>query len=152
MEAVLKGEFHTHETQAAERLTVKFVEWFKKQDMKVVSIEEHLKSSKFKYHGTFDFVAEVGGVLTMCDLKTSNAIYDDMALQLAGYQIAWNEVKPAEQLNQGLIIRLDKKTEKVYTKSFKNLDQYREVFLGLRTAWSFVNKEGAFKCLRKSKI
>lgn len=149
VEAYLKGEKYLNETEAAHQLVAGFVEWFEKQNIKPVAIEEHLKSTEHRYHGTFDFVAEVNGVLTLCDLKTNNAIYDEMVLQLTGYHILWNENQQTLPCNDGLIIRLDKKTKKVYTKEYKYLDRYDGVFLGLRTVWEWSNKQGEFSWLKK---
>jgi len=45
-----------------------------------------LVSQTLKYGGTIDNYCELDGAFTLVDYKTSGGIYDEMFIQLAGYQ------------------------------------------------------------------
>jgi len=73
--------------QAAES----FLDWMSQHHVRVLSSEQRIFSRRYWYAGTMDLEAEVDGALTRADFKTSNAIYPEMFLQLAGYDIARRE-------------------------------------------------------------
>jgi hypothetical protein len=68
-----------------------FLDWVSQHHGKVLHAERKIFSRAHYYAGTVDLVAEIDGALTVADIKTSNAIYPEYFLQLAGYDIALAE-------------------------------------------------------------
>ncbi len=88
----------------------------------VVKASERLVFSKEHYYaGTCDFVAEIDGVLSVGDIKTSSGIYPEMRMQTAAYQNALQEEK---QMTFAVrwIVRFDKKTGDFEAKPFYDFD------------------------------
>lgn len=98
--------------QAAES----FLDWMSQHHVKILASERRIFSRKHYYAGTMDLEAEVDGALTRADFKTSNGIYPEMFLQLAGYDLAraeevWACAKiPASQLYRTDIYRAERRT------------------------------------------
>lgn len=78
--------FSTEQIDRAENALISYYEWRKGRTIKVILIEAPLVSEMYKYGGTIDCLAKVDGVLTLIDIKTSKAIYNEMIFQLAAYQ------------------------------------------------------------------
>lgn len=58
-----------------------------------VASEATVYSRKYGYAGTLDWIARIGGVTYLGDLKTGERIYDEVALQLAAYRFAdWIDI------------------------------------------------------------
>lgn len=68
-----------------------FVEWWTKQDVKVLKAEQKLCSRKLKLAGTADLVCELNGKLTVLDWKTGSGIYPEMLLQMGAYAMMYQE-------------------------------------------------------------
>ena len=84
-EKVNLNDFSKTQIDLAENAMIKFYEWEKQHDIKVVFCEEPLVSDRLRYGGTIDCLAYIDGVLTLLDFKTSKAIYDEYFVQLAAY-------------------------------------------------------------------
>jgi hypothetical protein len=77
--------------------------WLENRHIEVVATEQTMFHPM--YAGTCDLVANISGRLTIADFKTSKAIYDEAALQLAalwgcytdaeGEPLAWHQTEPA---------------------------------------------------------
>jgi hypothetical protein len=80
------SEYSPADVQKATNSLAKFKNWLKEHPVKPVMIEEPLISEEFKYGGTLDLFAELGGEFVLVDFKTGKAIYDEMYFQLAAYQ------------------------------------------------------------------
>jgi hypothetical protein len=95
----------------------------------VIAVEQRVESRLYQYAGTLDMVAMIDGTMTIIDWKSS--LLPTMALQLAGYAIAWEEIGGAKiKAGYGVEIRADgqyRMTEKY------NLQIERREFLALRT-------------------
>lgn len=76
--------------------------------VKFVHIEDPIYSERYRFAGTPDRIGYIKGILTVLDLKSGADINPVFALQLAGYEIAYNEnVKQVkDKVRQRLIIRL----------------------------------------------
>jgi hypothetical protein len=77
-----------------------FEEWAKGSKLEVVETEKALVSEKHRFGGTLDAMA-IQGKLSLLDWKTSNAIYGDYLVQLAGYAILWEENYPDRPIEGG---------------------------------------------------
>lgn len=123
----------------------------------VGAIETKVYNEQLRYHGTFDAIITVKDMpLTkkskekfsgevIVDWKTANDIYDTNGIQLGGYygglQVAGGATLPKD----GLVVRMDKETARVYWKLFPNLAFYFEEFKHARALWDFVHKQGAWE-------
>lgn len=110
-----------------------------------VAIEPHLKSEALKIHGTADMIVrlnyETG--LWIGDWKTSAGKSETHPIQLAIYALCWNEMHPDQQVDQGFIARVDKKSKKltVHIDEYKGLKRYYPVINALRTIWQYSREE-----------
>jgi len=102
-----------------------FLEFWKARGGTVFALERtvYFDDEEWGYAGTFDLLAEIDGVVTLCDFKTSKAIYDEYSLQLAAYMHAYNLnpiVKNGAQViaERNSVLRVDKLTGKPEYKDF----------------------------------
>lgn len=95
-----------------------------KARLKFICGDLAVASVKYRYGGRLDALAMMGNKLVLLDWKTSNAIRDDYALQVAGYRLALKETYGLN-VDRALVVRFDKVDPEV-------LD-YREVALGQAT-------------------
>jgi hypothetical protein len=68
-----------------------FLDWESRNHVVYLASELKIYSRKYGYAGTLDILAEVNGVLTLLDIKTSNTYRKEYALQTAAYTLAYNE-------------------------------------------------------------
>ncbi len=112
-----------------------------------VELELHVKSEKYKYHGTMDTIGKFeDGVLVIGDWKTSSGINDEYGVQLSAYAQAYKE-ETGITVNDGFIVRVDKKEDAKVPfeiRRFSDLPKYFDVFLACLDVWRFVNKKGAW--------
>lgn len=129
-----------------------FQKWYATAGLEPVSMEpeDSVKSTLFGYQGTWDFIGRQNGTLIVADWKTSNQLYDTVGLQLAAYaqlygeSQGWDRDRIWKSIPHGLAVRIDKKTAKVYTKWYKDLTYYFDVFHSLLLPYQFVHKTGAW--------
>lgn len=121
-----------------------FLEWWNAHEITVLHSEKILFSKTHWYAGTCDLIAMIDGVLTLADFKTSSGIYNEMALQLSGYALAYNE-EFNEFPDQRLIIRLPKDKPGCEIKAFPNHVQDNDAWLAARQLhrWQTRMKEQA---------
>lgn len=86
----------------------KFLNWIKEFDVKFIASEQKVMSKKYKFAGTFDFLATVKGKIVLGDIKTSSGIYDEMWLQTAAYKGAYLEEFADKHIDHTLIFRCGK--------------------------------------------
>jgi hypothetical protein len=124
-----------------------FAEWKEeaKFEPQIVEPEQPYVSQLYNYQGTFDAIGTVDGELVVCDWKTSSRIYSEYGLQLAAYAWLYEENTKGTQINTGVIVRIDKKTNKIQEKRFERLDKYFEVFKHLLPVFDFDRKQGVWK-------
>jgi len=90
-----------------------FLEWEKKEKPIWLDSEKIVYSNKYNYAGIFDATAKIGGKRILVDFKSSNAIYDEYALQTGGYQQADEEMN-GEKYDGRLVLRFSKLDEVQY--------------------------------------
>ncbi len=115
-------------------------EWINESGFVPAETELHVVSHKYKYHGTLDAIGTIlryKKMLIIIDYKSSSAIYDDMAEQLAAYAEAYFEMTGI-RIKIGLIVHVskDKPHHKLTVKEFK---------LGKRVFGKFLKKLKAFR-------
>jgi hypothetical protein len=117
-----------------------YKEWKQQTNLQVVEAETPLVSKVYRFGGTPDAMA-VRGELSLLDWKTSNGIYADYLLQLAAYQILWEENHPDRPIQGGFhLLRFSKANDPDDPTSFSHhywsqLDVAKEQFLHLLAAF-----------------
>lgn len=109
------------ETDEAKRGVEAFHKWLDAHKVVVKASERLVFSKEHYYAGTCDFVAEIDGVLSVGDLKTSKGIYDEYRFQTAAYQHALQEEK-SMKFDVRWIVRFDKTSGDFEAKPFYNFD------------------------------
>ena len=111
-----------------------------------VAIEPHLVSEKLKLHGTADMIVrmELTPGLWVGDWKSAAGKSETHPIQLAVYAMLWNETHPDQQIDQGFIARIDKKSKRlgVHIDRYAPLSQYFPVVLALREIYRYMNEVG----------
>jgi len=87
-----------------------FLEWESVNHVEYLVSERKVFSVKHKYAGTLDVIANINGVKTLLDFKTSNYYSDNYALQTAAYRMAYNEELEKERIDNRVVIMLSKET------------------------------------------
>lgn len=129
-----------------------FATWYDQSGMEVISAEpeDAVYSKRYNYQGTWDFIGRRNGIMLPADWKTSNQIYDTVGLQLAAYaqlygeREGWSDEEIFNRLPDGLGVRIDRKTAKVYEHQFTGMKYYFDVFKHLLQAYQFHTSTGAW--------
>lgn len=88
-----------------------YLKWAEQTKLMAVYTEMPLISEKYRYGGCLDAIL-VDGKMSLGDWKTSNGVYMDMLLQLAGYAILWKENFPDQPLLGGFhLLRFSKQEQ-----------------------------------------
>jgi hypothetical protein len=82
--------------------------FFKKHDIQIIFTERAIWSPTFGYVGTTDVLADVDGVRTVIDFKSSSGIYATMFVQLSAYSQAISEEFPETPVKQRWVVRTGK--------------------------------------------
>ena len=136
----------------AKECAVNFIEWYKTSGLEVISAEpeDAVYSKRYNFQGTWDFIGTRKGIMLSADWKTSNQLYETVGLQLSAYAHlygeaqGWSDEDIFKKIPDGLAVRVDKKTAKVYTKEYTGLKHYFEVFKHLIYAYEFHTQTGAW--------
>lgn len=116
-----------------------FLEWSNGSKLQPQETELPLISEKHRYGGCLDTMF-VNGRLSLGDWKTSNDVYEDHWIQLAGYAILWEENFPDRPLEGGYHICQFGKTGGEFGHHWRAYDNprmvaARELFLCYRRAY-----------------
>ena len=69
-------------------------------------IEVQVYSTRHRYAGTIDRIGKLRGVPVVLDIKTGAALNPVTALQLAAYQVAYNELYPKAKVKERWAVQL----------------------------------------------
>jgi len=106
-----------------------------------IRVEDRVWSRRYGYAGTTDLLAEVDGVLTLVDFKTSKAIYAESTLQVAAYVMALEEMGH-ERATRGMIVRIPKTADSTFeVLEVPDLDAAFDVFLHVVSLFSWWHAE-----------
>lgn len=117
-----------------------YQEWKAQTQLEVAEAEVSLVSRRFRFGGTLDALL-IKGKLALGDWKTSNGVYPDYLLQLAAYQILWEEHHPNHPIIGGFhLLRFSKQDSPDDPIGFShhywsNLDLAKQQFLLYREAY-----------------
>ena len=139
----------------ARRCAENFKTWYKTSGLEVINAEpeDAVYSKRHNFQGTWDFIGKGykgSPVILVCDWKTSNSLYETVGLQLSAYaqlfgeDQGWKDEETFKYIPDGLAVRIDKKTEKVYPKMFTGMKHYFDVFKHLIPAYEFHTQTGAW--------
>jgi len=78
-------DYSKNQISRAENSVLSFHEWAKGKKLDTIFNEQQWVSEELKYGGTSDWVGYIDGVVTLLDLKTGKAIYDEHLFQVAAY-------------------------------------------------------------------
>lgn len=79
------SEFHA-------KALMSFDQWYRDYEVEPLAVEVLLHSDTYGFAGTADLVCRVkGGKVILVDFKSGSSVYDDYAVQLEMYRLAWNE-------------------------------------------------------------
>ena len=79
------SEFHA-------KALMSFDQWMQDYEVEPLAIEVLLHSDTYGFAGTADLVCRVkGGKVILVDFKSGASVYEDYAVQLEMYRLAWNE-------------------------------------------------------------
>ena len=138
-----------------------FLSWEKEHKVKFISSERVVYSKKYDYVGKMDIEAEIDGQLCLVDIKTSNGLYNSVALQTAAYLKADEEesgksytgrwaIRLAKETEEEFIAKMEKKGKdttgyvafeaKFLDDSMKNIERDFKGFLSAKSLYEW-NKE-----------
>jgi len=133
IENYCKGKKVVSINEQVDKSVQSFIDWFERQNAKVIESEKRLYSKEHWYAGTVDLVLEIDGKHWIADIKTSNGIYNTYFLQMAGYQIALEETENYD-IEGHMIIQLTK-TGKVRVERSYGVEKNKEAFLAALTLY-----------------
>lgn len=141
-ECHLKGQkpevqdFTPDTIEKAKPLVRAFAAWAAKECLRVKASEANVVSEAWQFGGCIDIIARrLDGKLGLYDIKTSKGIYDEYKIQLAAYEVAWDEVNPDSPIEFITVIHLDKETNDLHLYNFGDLSVYFEIFKHLRAIY-----------------
>lgn len=107
-----------------------FCRWAEKNDFQMLGSEMKLVSNKYNYGGTVDFFGILNGRKVIIDFKTSGSFQKKMFMQLGAYRQLLIENEVIDEIEEVLVLRLDKETDDYYEMSMasKDLDEYFKLF------------------------
>ena len=119
-----------------------FQKWRSRTKLKPVMVERFVWCHCHKIAGTMDLLAELDGVVTVCDWKTGKRVYFEAKLQNAAYRHCVREMGLADP-EKGFILRLPKT---VGDPDFEPVDAgkedyYFERFLHVKNLWELMQAE-----------
>jgi len=118
-----------------------YLEWKGQSSLKPVLTELSLTSKRWLFGGTLDAV-QIGGRIAMLDWKTSNGIYQDHIIQVAGgYAILWEENYPDMPIDGGFHILRFSKEDGGFTHHFwPEIEGAKEAFIHMRILYELDRK------------
>lgn len=129
-EAPELSEYSKSEIDLAENSMLSFLEWVKNKNVKVLLSEQEMVSRKYGFGGTFDLYCEMNGLKYLVDFKSSNAIYGEYRIQLAGYKLLLEEA--GNTVDRAMIVRIGRDaTEGFETREYTDLSGETKIFLNL---------------------
>lgn len=105
-----------------------FLKFNKDNKIKWIESERLVYSKKHKYCGKLDAIGIMNDRLTLIDFKSSNGIYDEMYLQVAGYQIAYEE-ETNKKIERKIIARFGKEDGEFEIRELENNGKDEKAFL-----------------------
>jgi hypothetical protein len=139
IEAIINGEDPEVPPELAP-VVAGFEDWRAKSGLKITMAETMVYSPEFIYAGGLDAVAYHGNNLIVLDWKTSKGIYPEMALQVAAYANAIEEMTETE-VTEAWIIRFGKELPEFEARQVLDLDRAKGAFFAALGLWRQLHGE-----------
>ncbi|MEK6881223.1 MAG: hypothetical protein AABY22_16500 [Nanoarchaeota archaeon] len=117
---------------------VAFIKWQQERNPEWLASELLVASDEHRIAGTLDGLANIDGIPTLIDFKTSSQIGSDALLQCAGYDIMLSSM--GFQVRQYLVLRTPKDgkpAEEVVIDNLQEIKFLKETFMHQREAHKF---------------
>ena len=125
------------EADRAEKCFQKYLAWEKENPLAPVIIETPFVSEEFKYGGTPDLLADIGGEFILLDFKTGGGIYESYFAQLAAYrQLLTEQGWPVAGAR---VVRISPDDSEVEVAIALDLDRQWEKFKHALAIWRLDN-------------
>lgn len=118
-----------------------FLAWYKSNSFTITCSERVVYSKTHRFAGTLDAMATRGGLPVVLDWKTSNGLWPEHRLQVAGYALAVTEMEKVN-INETWIVRFAKDRPKkpedafeAFCLSGKALADAQSAFLSALWLW-----------------
>lgn len=136
-EPQLTGDADT--VSKARHAYISYLKWEAMTHLEIRYAEVPLVSEKYRFGGRLDAIGVVGNELVLVDWKTSNSVYADYLLQLAAYQILWEEAYPEHAIVGGFhLCRFAKEEGDFGHHHYPRLDKEAVAFLKMRELFDLV--------------
>ena len=117
-----------------------FKKWYKNlKSVKPIATELSLVSEEFQFGGTMDMVFEIGGELSILDLKTGS-IYPEHLVQLAGYGALWDENFQDNPIQAYHLIRTGREKATFEHRYYQDLSEAKVALIDLRNCYEHWKK------------
>lgn len=105
-----------------------FMKWIDETKIEIVESERIGYSKKYNFAGILDAIGKMGKKTILIDFKTSKQIYPEMSLQVAGYQIMYEE-ETKKKIDKRIIVRFGKDDGEFEIKELDNDKEDKKAFL-----------------------
>jgi len=110
-----------------------FCEWQEQTRIEIVATERAYVSELHQFGGTVDAIGkDMKGRIVLLDWKTSNAVYQDMLIQLAAYALLLEERAPEWTPNGFHLLRVAKESADFAHHFYGELEDAKKAFLLMR--------------------
>lgn len=132
IDQIIQGKIPTDLTLEMEPAVTAFIDWWQKSKIEIVLGDTKVASLVHHYGGSLDALGRQDGAYIILDWKTSNGIYDEMALQVSAYAQAFRETYGVE-CTRGYIVRFSKKLPIEFeVREIANLEESFSAFLAAK--------------------
>lgn len=104
-----------------------FYDWYQEYKPKIIGFEQVIFDDHYGYAGTVDIIAEINGVKTIVDIKTSQSIWPEMELQVSAYSHTLN-------IDNRAILQVNYRLNKKKYKYTEVADKFN-LFLAAKSIW-----------------
>lgn len=115
-----------------------YLDW--KKDQKILESERLVYSKQYQYVWRFDLLAEIDWKIVLIDFKTSNNVYPEYYIQMAGYVIALEE-ETGIKVDNTMILHIDKIEWvcKEYVRNGGEIEQDKKAFIASLLLKQYLN-------------
>ena len=122
------SDYSKKDIDRAENAVISYFNWEKGKNIKIILAEIPLVNERKQYGGTPDLYAEVDGVKTLLDFKTSKSIWPEHLIQVVGgYKPMLEEL--GHKVDQVIVLRVGRtENEGFETRTITDNKVYEQIF------------------------
>lgn len=125
-------EFTDEEIESAMPIFDKFIDFWGKEGLTILGVEEQLIHEELEYGGTLDLRAkDEDELMVLIDWKSSKQVYNSHKWQLGGYELLSNYNYPDQPIQRRAIIRTGRDADDVFHAHWipqEKAEKYMRVF------------------------